>query len=199
MGRFVTPPKKERKRKPSSAIAEQTGSLEKTSRPVPSTSSFPHKTVAELKESLERTSLMVPSTSTSPPVFGFPHSTALTPGTLTPAQPPTFPTTEPDGSTIHSICLAQIVCKMARITVPPAIVLASAGFGLSAQQWDTVKGMRQRGEMAAFLKGGWRDVRGMGRRERWWEVALADCEERRVENLAWAAKVKEGMDGLRAM
>ncbi|KAG6815511.1 hypothetical protein H0H93_009617, partial [Arthromyces matolae] len=41
------------------------------------------------------------------------------------------PETEEDGAILHTIGVAQLCCKIGRITIPPAIVLALSGFSMA--------------------------------------------------------------------
>jgi len=107
-----------------------------------------------------------------------------------------FPLTEPDGSTVHCVALSRCCWKFGRITIPASLALACNGYGLTPSQWAHVRGIRDRGEMPAFLKGGWKEVTG----ERWWEVAMGvpEIEERRVRNLEKIVGVKDSLDSLTA-
>lgn len=91
---------------------------------------------------------------------------------------------------------------MGRITVPPALVLASNGFGLSNEKWQEVKQLRAkrssdvRLSMRELLKGGWKDVPA---EDRWWDRALSGMEEERIRKLEVLSRLKEGMEGARAL
>lgn len=124
-----------------------------------------------------------------------PASADPTPSAAPITSSPVMPVESSD-VTLHCIAVSQMCFKVGRITVPPAVALASSGFCLTAPEWKHVRGMRQRGEMRAFLRGGWRDV-PVG--ARWWENALERIEERRVRNLQVVGKVREGLEGVRAL
>ena len=115
---------------------------------------------------------------------------------------------ESDDEVLHCIAISQCCFKIGRITVPPALVLASNGFGLSDEKWSQVKQLRtirpstSSGEnkgslnMRELLKGGWKEVSA---ENRWWDQALAGVEEERVRRLEMLSRLKEGMEGARAL
>ena len=107
--------------------------------------------------------------------------------------------------------------KHGRVTIPPKIALAVAGFSLtegtllftlkdknllangriaclvgSKNNWERASEIRARGAgaMGKYLRGGWKES------ERWWEPSVeVDAErERRIEVLS---TLMRGMDGLR--
>ncbi|KLO12162.1 hypothetical protein SCHPADRAFT_875833 [Schizopora paradoxa] len=116
---------------------------------------------------------------------------------------------ESDDEVLHCIGISQVCFKIGRITVPPALVLASNGFGLSNEKWQEIKQLRSRRSpdmkaqggksgisMRELLKGGWKDVPG---EDRWWDQALAGMEEERVRKLEVFSRLKEGVEGARAL
>ncbi|KAG6377990.1 hypothetical protein JVT61DRAFT_14787 [Boletus reticuloceps] len=137
-----------------------------------------------------------------------------------------IPIVEPDGAILHCVAVAQNCFKQGRITVPPAIVLASEGFTKpygDAGNIDSVTtdaGMRSyshakpppnwiksqsirvppQGSMAdfrAFLQGKWRDVPAG---ERWWEDALGgSIETKRQANLEILHSLKVGLERTQTM
>ncbi|KAJ7226426.1 hypothetical protein C8J57DRAFT_1535231 [Mycena rebaudengoi] len=121
--------------------------------------------------------------------------------------------TEPDGAVLYTVSVSQLCYKQGRITVPPALILASNGFYASPDastavttfnvngrsgdnksppafppHWPAVREVTQsmRG-MAKFFAGGWRDVPEGGDGGcgggRWWEEAFAACEVERKARL----------------
>jgi len=164
-------------------------------------------------ERLFSTSLRTPASGLATPL---PTSTNTTPATNTNADATMkalaglgLRQTEPDGATLHCISISQCCFKHGRITVPPAIVLASHGLSVSAPpsgpvyslanpppHWghaQAVLGKTGSPEVyGAFLSGGWRDV---AEGERWWEEALGGAvEERRRANLEALDGVRKGME-----
>lgn len=105
-------------------------------------------------------------------------------------------TEEPDGATLHCVAASELCFKHGRITVPPAIVLASSGFSIPAPSgsqpyshsnppphWVKAQLFAPRAsrKYREFLRGGWRDV---PEGERWWVDALGGAvEERRSVNV----------------
>ena len=126
---------------------------------------------------------------------------------------------EPDGAVINCLAVSEIVCKIGRITVPPALVYAVDGFCRSGAEaysrahppphWahvqrllgasghaalDDKRGLRA---MRAFLAGGWRDV---PEGERWWEDALGgEVEERRLRGLGAMHALRKGLEEARTI
>ena len=128
---------------------------------------------------------------------------------------------EPDGSILHCVHISQTCFKMGRVTIPPALVLATNGFAAPPPggpsttpgggpappaayshanpppHWERVKALRcpPHGNMktfASFLKGGWREV---PEGERWWETALAGpVEELRKRNVNALNNIRNGME-----
>ncbi|KAF7328694.1 Peptidase A1 domain-containing protein [Mycena sanguinolenta] len=114
--------------------------------------------------------------------------------------------TEPDGAILYCVAVSQICSKHGRITIPPALVLAANGFyalpesmsktasvstSLSHRRrgdtasllphWPTVRTLAaSMAALAKFYAGGWRNV---SEGERWWEDALAACEQERLARL----------------
>lgn len=106
-------------------------------------------------------------------------------------------TEEPDGATLHCVAVSELVFKHGRITVPPAIVLASSGFCSPAPSgsqpyshsnppphWAKTRELiapHASRKYREFLRGGWRDV---PEEERWWVDALSgSVEEKRKANV----------------
>ncbi|KAH9945225.1 uncharacterized protein BXZ73DRAFT_86752 [Epithele typhae] len=131
---------------------------------------------------------------------------------------------EPDGALINCLAVSEVVCKVGRITVPPALVLAIDGFcrGPAATSaaatapyshanppphWahvqrligsgaglDDKRGLRA---LRDFMAAGWREV---PEGERWWEDAMAgEVEERRVRGLGCMQAVRNGMEEARTI
>ncbi|KZT05050.1 uncharacterized protein LAESUDRAFT_727305 [Laetiporus sulphureus 93-53] len=119
--------------------------------------------------------------------------------------------TEPDGATLHCIAVSTLCFKIGRITVPPALALASEGFcspDLEGEPktyslespppfWKHVEELRgpglSLGRLRRFLTGGWREV---PEGERWWEEALkGEVERRRVAALEVLGSLRTAMDG----
>ena len=81
-----------------------------------------------------------PEPTPSPPSGGAPTAsvhtaTGLQTGTVSPLPPDAQAAAaqllergEPDGATVHCLAVSEIVCKVGRITVPPALMLAVDGF-----------------------------------------------------------------------
>lgn len=113
---------------------------------------------------------------------------------------------ESDDEVLHCIGFSQVCFKIGRITIPPALVLASNGFGLSNEKWQEIKQLRSKRSsnaggksgisMRELLKGGWKDVPA---EDRWWDQALAGIEEERIRRLEVLSRLKEGMEGARAL
>lgn len=99
-----------------------------------------------------------------------------------------------DGTTLHCVAMSRTCWKIGRITVPPTLALASAGWGLDKDQWAHVTKMRYSLKMPAFLRGGWKQV---PREERWWEQALGkpEIEERRRRNMEVINSMRDGLEG----
>jgi len=117
-------------------------------------------------------------------------------------------TPEPDGATLHTVCVSEFCFKIGRITIPPAVVMASSGFtGADAgvyshvnppPHYERVKKMlytSSGGGIKAyreFLKGGWKQ-------DRWWEAAMSGTEEQRKARYETVFKLRSGMDGTRTL
>ncbi|KAF7324608.1 hypothetical protein MKEN_00502100 [Mycena kentingensis (nom. inval.)] len=103
---------------------------------------------------------------------------------------------EPDGASLCTIVVNRFCYKLGRISVPPAVVLASNGFyadrpsAASAQAgsptpppyWDAhvrplVASVSQ---LRKFFAGGWRDI---PEGQRWWEDAFSAVEDERKARL----------------
>jgi hypothetical protein len=136
------------------------------------------------------------------------------------------PLLEPDGAILHCVAVSQICFKRDRITVPPAVVLASEGFtkpcgdtdadsvdGASAgvrsyshtnppPNWIKSQLVRvpPHGSMdnfRAFYRGKWREV---PEGERWWEDALGgSIEAKRRANLEILESLKLGLERARTL
>ncbi|THU99272.1 hypothetical protein K435DRAFT_964523 [Dendrothele bispora CBS 962.96] len=135
-----------------------------------------------------------------------------------------YSTEEPDGAILHTVALTRVCFKMGRITVPPAIVLATNGLsrppppslgGMSnplkssyspsnpPPHWDIVKSIASKpcgGSLKAmqqFYRDGWKLV---PKGEKWWEQALGGpVEQQRRERLELLSHVGMGMDSAREM
>lgn len=129
-----------------------------------------------------------------------------------------LPTEEPDGKILNTVSVSQLCFKVGRITVPPAVVLATQGFSMPAfsanglvttefsqtnppPHWGKAKAIMSKPmggssqKLNAFYKGGWRD---MPEGERWWEQALGGViEDQRKTNLLALDALRKGMDGAR--
>jgi hypothetical protein len=124
------------------------------------------------------------------------------------------PAPEPDGATLHCLAVSVMCFKIGRISVPPAVVLASEGlhrpapagaaaYGASnpppawtthAQRLRAQAGSR---EFRAFVAGGWRDV---PKDQRWWEDALGgEVEALRVERLKALQPYRLAAEGAREL
>jgi hypothetical protein len=121
---------------------------------------------------------------------------------------------EPDGAIVHCIAISDMVMKIGRITVPPAIAIACEGFSRPSPNpaapysatnppphWESVQNIwRSGGEdgaeaMREFLSGGWKRV---PEKQRWWNDALGGpVEARRLANLRMVQGVRGGMEGFR--
>ncbi|THH30138.1 hypothetical protein EUX98_g4032 [Antrodiella citrinella] len=125
---------------------------------------------------------------------------------------------EPDGATLHCVVISEVCFKIGRITVPPAVAIASDGFHArpAASEADLTKvpepyslsnppphmekirAMKAKGNfrpLQNFYKGGWRDV---PEDERWWMTALGgEIEEKRRLNLDLVSGVQRGLEGAR--
>ncbi|CAK5266474.1 unnamed protein product [Mycena citricolor] len=112
---------------------------------------------------------------------------------------------EEDGADVYTITVSQLVYKQGRITIPPAIVLATSGFFASAEHpargtpglgvptngiamtrvpppyWAQVQDLaRDVKKLKAFYQGGWRDYPS---EQRFWEHAFDACEAERQQRL----------------
>lgn len=104
--------------------------------------------------------------------------------------------------TLHCVSVSQLCFKVGRVTIPPALALASAGFGVPADRWPEVKrhrlsrAQRESGmpSMRELLVGKWRDV---PEDKRWWDDAVKPFEAERVKRLEALLKLREGMDGVK--
>ena len=98
---------------------------------------------------------------------------------------------------LHCVAMNEMCVKIGRITVPPALVLATAGCASSPDKvrWDDITRLRSGSgkEMRELLRGGWRNV---PEGQRWWDDALAEFESERVRRLAICKGMREGVEGL---
>lgn len=109
---------------------------------------------------------------------------------------------EGPNETLHCVSVSQLCFKVGRVTIPPALALASAGFGVPADRWSEVKRHRQSRaqresgmpSMRELLAGKWRDV---PEDKRWWDDAVKPFEAERVKRLEALLKLREGMDGVK--
>ncbi|KAF7982684.1 hypothetical protein HWV62_27172 [Athelia sp. TMB] len=109
---------------------------------------------------------------------------------------------ELDGATLNCVVVSQLCFKHGRITVPPALVLAAAGFSAPAPEGTTpyspenppphfahakeLMSWASSRKYVELMRGGWRDV---PEGQRWWIDALGGAvEERRKANV-------EGLNG----
>ena len=130
---------------------------------------------------------------------------------------------EPDGATLNCVVVAQMCFKHGRITVPPGLILATAGFSAPAPEgaaayshanppphfahakeyisWASSQ------KFVKLMRGGWRDI---PEGERWWVDALGGVvEERRMANIEGLnggglqdgpmGLLRRGMEGARAL
>ncbi|KAJ7846595.1 hypothetical protein B0H14DRAFT_2510622 [Mycena olivaceomarginata] len=137
-------------------------------------------------------------------------------------------TTEEDGAVLYTIAVSQLCYKQGRISVPPALVLATNGFyaapsssaamlspvvgqskvtytmaggrDVDPPHWPAVRtATASMRELAKLYAGGWREV-PVG--ARWWENAFAACEGERRERLVpfvgSEAENKGAVDGRRS-
>ncbi|KAH6894045.1 hypothetical protein BKA70DRAFT_1375783 [Coprinopsis sp. MPI-PUGE-AT-0042] len=127
--------------------------------------------------------------------------------------------TESDGSVVHAVAVVHLCFKANRITVPPAVVLASNGFSCSPPppdlalesksstnappHWMSVKALaspKHGGSLAkylAFVRSGWKDVHESGR---WWHTALGgEVEKRRAAAMVDLAGLQRGLEAARIM
>ncbi|EIW57705.1 uncharacterized protein TRAVEDRAFT_29707 [Trametes versicolor FP-101664 SS1] len=128
---------------------------------------------------------------------------------------------EPDGAVLNCLAISEVVCKIGRITVPPALVYAMDGFcALSPEgkpysrtnlppHWDRVRALRGDAHPGLVMPGkaalktlrnyythGWREE---PEDARWWEQALGgEIEERRLKALAAMQGLRRGMEEARA-
>lgn len=119
------------------------------------------------------------------------------------------PRTEPDGATLHCVVVSELCLKIGRITIPPAVALASEGYaGLapSGEKYDAMKNvhphlekiraLKAKGNLRsaqAFFRGAWKELK---EEEKWWmDVLGGDVEERRRRNLDLVSGVQRGMEG----
>ncbi|KAJ6473439.1 hypothetical protein C8R47DRAFT_1076728 [Mycena vitilis] len=107
---------------------------------------------------------------------------------------------EADGALLYTVAISQLCYKQGRITVPPAVVLASNGFYAAPSSsahgtteakhgnttaappyWPAVRALNSSmPTLAKFFAGGWR---GAPEGERFWEEAFSACEDERLERL----------------
>lgn len=100
---------------------------------------------------------------------------------------------------LHCVAMNEMCIKIGRITVPPALVFATAGCASPDKvRWDDITRMRSGSgkEMRELLKGGWRNV---PEGQRWWDDALAEFEGERVRRLTVLRAMREGVEGLQSI
>ena len=133
--------------------------------------------------------------------------------TTVPRPTPRTVHVEPDGATLNCVIVNALCFKIGRITIPPALVLASEGFavppaGAESRAYSpenpppAIEAMRKfQGEeptdmrkLQAFYAGGWR-----AESERWWEQALVGIEERRKAGLEAVGSLRQGMEDVRSL
>lgn len=84
---------------------------------------------------------------------------------------------EPDGAMIHCVSVSILCCKIGRVTVPPALILALNGFTVKEghnreNPPEAYKRLQAMGkDVKKFLTGGWREEK-----ERWWDEELKSDE-----------------------
>ncbi|KAF7315683.1 Peptidase A1 domain-containing protein [Mycena indigotica] len=117
---------------------------------------------------------------------------------------------ESDGSLLYTVSVSQLCYKVGRITVPPAVILATNGWyaapdGATANgpppYWAKVSEMTapdKMRELGAFYRGGWKDVPAG---ERFWEEAFKACDEERITRLLpfGSAGLSGGLAGARGI
>ena len=89
-----------------------------------------------------------------------------------------------------------MVFKHGRITVPPALVLASEGFGATHAQGAAARARAVElgdKEMRGLYRGAWRAV-PVGP-ERWWDAAMHGLEDRIEQRVARVIGVRVGLEG----
>jgi hypothetical protein len=117
---------------------------------------------------------------------------------------------EPDGATLHCVSVNVMVFKVGRITVPPALVLASEGFGATPEQGIAA---RERAlalgldKMRELYRGGWRaevsseqgsssGADGEQKQQSvWWDEAMRGLEGRIERRMQKVVGVREGLEG----
>lgn len=114
--------------------------------------------------------------------------------------------TEAPDETLHCVAVNEVCFKSGRVTVPPVFMLAAAGCGLDAEQWERVRRLRDmRGgkkggeegkekNMRELARGAWKDVPS---EERWWEDAMRPFEAERVRRLTVLKGMREGLESAR--
>ncbi|KAJ7453612.1 hypothetical protein B0H11DRAFT_2070495 [Mycena galericulata] len=118
---------------------------------------------------------------------------------------------EPDGAIVHCIAISDMVMKIGRVTVPPAIAIACEGFSKPSPNpsapysatnppphWERVRAIWKSGgakAMRDFLSGGWKTV---AEEDRWWDDALGGpVESKRRDNLNMVQGIRAGMEGFK--
>jgi hypothetical protein len=125
---------------------------------------------------------------------------------LTPEGNAAEDTTSTMTATVHCTSVSQLCFKHGRITVPPAIALATNGYSSPPPSssspsyshdnppphWSHVRPfVTSPKDHAAFMRGEWRNVR---EGERWWEGALGGVvEEQRRANMEVLVGVRKGL------
>ncbi|KAF8501280.1 hypothetical protein BU17DRAFT_102269 [Hysterangium stoloniferum] len=118
----------------------------------------------------------------------FPDTTLLVRSSSQSPAPEAVPswigTPLPEGAVLHCTAISRLCSKIGRITIPPSVILGTAGFGISQERFDEIQSWRftNKGKcIKNFYAGGWKEV---PEHERWWEDALGgDIEARRVQGL----------------
>ncbi|KAF7362518.1 hypothetical protein MVEN_00599600 [Mycena venus] len=118
---------------------------------------------------------------------------------------------EPDGAIVHCIAISDMVMKIGRVTVPPALAFACEGFSKPSPDpsapysatkppphWKHVQAIWKSGgakAMRDFLSGGWKSV---PEKEKWWDDALSGpVESKRLDNLKMVRGIRAGMEGFK--
>ncbi|KAF9458260.1 hypothetical protein BDZ94DRAFT_1284916 [Collybia nuda] len=122
---------------------------------------------------------------------------------------------EPDGATLHTVSVSLCCFKVGRITVPPALVMATNGFCVPGvvgtysptnppPNWQHAKSYMSKPsggstkKLQELYKGGWRNVPEGP--ERWWDVAMDGVvEEKRRARLDVMKGLGSGLTGARSL
>lgn len=114
------------------------------------------------------------------------------------ARKPTAPTVEirPDGSVLHCFAVSTYCFKIGRITVPPRVALSFCGYG-DAKNWERASRLLHSPDRGRkWLQGGWKDEADEVGAE-WTQSKDARMQAELDEGMAYGAKLKEAMEGLR--